>query len=207
MHLQDYLFKLDSFQTTHPVILEMEKMGKRLNFPILNRISARFLTLISIIKKSKYVFEIGSGFGYSAIWIGIYNKYLEKIFLTDYNSHNLEMAREYFRIAGIENKLETIIGDGLRILEEIDMEFDLIFNDAEKRLYPKILETVKRKLKNGGVFISDNTLWHNKVLDENDNDEETLSIREFNEKLFSDKDFISSFIPIGDGLIVSVKVL
>ncbi|MEO0219576.1 MAG: O-methyltransferase, partial [candidate division WOR-3 bacterium] len=84
---------------------------------------------------------------------------------------------------------------------------DLIFNDAEKKLYPKILEVAKKKLKIGGVFISDNTLWHNKVLDENENDEETLAIREFNEKIFSDRDFISSFIPIGDGLIISIKVL
>lgn len=207
MLIQDYLFKLDNLQPIHPIILEMENIGKRLNFPILNRLSARLLSLTSISNKAKYVFEIGSGFGYSAMWIAIYNEYLEKIYLTDYKSQNLEMAKEFFRVVGIENKLETYVGDGLKILEEIDIKFDLIFNDAEKKLYPKILEVAKKKLKIGGVFISDNTLWHNKVLDENENDEETLAIREFNEKIFSDRDFISSFIPIGDGLIISIKVL
>jgi predicted O-methyltransferase YrrM len=66
---------------------------------------------------------------------------------------------------------------------------------------------VKKKLKVGGVFISDNTLWHNKVLDKNDNSEETKAIREFNRLIFSDNDFISSFLPIGDGLIISIKTL
>ena len=207
MNLLDYLVELESKQLVHPIILEMENYGKKMNFPILNRLSARFLSLISIANKSKYIFEIGSGFGYSAMWIAIYNQYLEKIYLTDYKSQNLELAREFFRVVGLENKIETYIGDGLSLLNEIKMEFDLVFNDADKKQYPKIISIVKKKLKVGGIFISDNTLWHNSVLDENDNSEETIAIREFNKLIFSDRDFISSFIPIGDGLVISIKTL
>jgi len=207
MNLLDYLLELENKQPIHPIIIEMENYGKKMNFPILNRLSARFLSLISIASKSRYIFEIGSGFGYSAMWIALYNQYLEKIYLTDYKSQNLELAREFFRVVGLENKLEIYIGDGLNLLSEIKMEFDLIFNDADKKQYPKIISMVKKKLKVGGVFISDNTLWHNKVLDKNDNSEETRAIREFNKLIFSDKDFISSFIPIGDGLIISIKTL
>ncbi len=206
MKLMEYLLELESLQDIHPLLLEMENYGKKLQFPILNRLSARLLSLISISNKAKHVFEIGSGFGYSAMWIAIYNNYLEKIHLTDFKIQNLEMAREFFRIAGFENKIEVHIGDGLKILEEFDGQFDLIFNDANKIHYPKILEIAKKKLKVGGILISDNTLWHEKVLSE-EIDEETLAIKEFNKRAFSDKDFISSFIPIGDGLIISVKVL
>jgi len=207
MNLLDYLLELESNQPIHPIIIEMENYGKKMNFPILNRLSARFLSLISVLSKSRYIFEIGSGFGYSAMWIALYNHYLEKIYLTDYKSQNLELAREFFRVVGLESKLETYIGDGLDLLSEIKMEFDLIFNDADKKQYPKIVGLAKRKLKVGGVFISDNTLWHNKVLDKNDNSEETRAIREFNKLIFSDNDFISSFIPTGDGLIISIKTL
>jgi predicted O-methyltransferase YrrM len=207
MNLLDYLFELESLQQIHPIIIEMENYGKKMNFPILNRLSARFLSLISIANKSKYVFEIGSGFGYSAMWIALYNQYLEKIYLTDYRSQNLELARQFFGVVGLEDKIEIYVGDGLNLLSEIKMEFDLIFNDADKKQYPKIISMVKKKLKVGGVFISDNTLWHNKVLDKNDNSEETKAIREFNRLIFSDNDFISSFLPIGDGLIISIKTL
>ncbi len=206
MKLVKYLLELENLQSLHPIILEMENYSKKLQFPILNRLSARLLSLISISSKAKHVFEIGSGFGYSAMWIAIYNNYLEKIHLTDFKSQNLEMAREFFRIAGFENKIETHLGDGLKILEEFDIQFDLVFNDAQKVQYPRVLEIAKSKLKIGGILISDNTLWHEKVLSE-DSDEETLAIKEFNRRTFSDRDFISSFIPIGDGLIISVRVL
>ncbi|MCS7245257.1 MAG: class I SAM-dependent methyltransferase [candidate division WOR-3 bacterium] len=207
MQLNDYLNQLENLQNVHPVLIEMERYGKSLNFPILNRLSARLVSIISLMNKAEYVFEIGSGFGYSAMWISIYNDYLKEIHLTDYMFQNLEMATEFFRIAGLENKLRTHLGDGISILESMNMEFDLILNDAEKTQYLRVLEVVKKKLKVGGIFISDNALWHQKVLKEDENDKETLTIREFNRKIFSDKSFISSLVPIGDGIIVSIKVM
>ncbi len=207
MDVLTYLEALESIQEKHPILVEMEELGRRRGFPILHPLSARFLSVIAAVSRSRYVLEIGSGFGYSALWIALHNPFLEKIILTDLNADNLELARQFFERAGILDKAEFIVEDGVEVLNQLDFAPDLIFNDAHKIQYPTILELARQKLEVGGALISDNAFWLGRVLDASNRDPSVEAIREFTRLSFSYKDLLTTLVPVGDGLIVSVKVM
>ncbi len=206
MDVIDYLSNLESLQEKHPVLREMEKIGRDRGFPILHPLSARLLSVIAASSKSRYILEIGSGFGYSALWMALYNPFLEKIILTDLSRENLELARRFFERAGVLHKAEFVVEDGVEVLNQLDFAPDLIFNDAHKIQYPSILELAREKLDVGGILVSDNAFWLGRVLDESNRDPSVEAIREFTRLSFSYKDLLTSLIPVGDGLIVSVKI-
>ena len=81
----------------------------------------------------------------------------------------------------------------------------MIFNDVDKELYPEALELARRKLDPGGVLITDNALWHGRVVAD-DGAESTRGVVEFNRLVFSDPGFVSAVIPLRDGLVLSVRV-
>ena len=91
------------------------------------------------------------------------------------------------------------------ILDEISGEFDIIFNDIEKEDYPQIIDKAYDKLRTGVIFITDNMLWHGRVLSD-DNSPPTEGIREFTKLLMLHKGFYTTIVPIRDGLSISVKL-
>ncbi len=186
--------------------MEMERIGRERGFPILHPLSARFLSVVAASYRSRYVLEIGSGFGYSALWIALYNPFLERIILTDLDAGNMELARRFFERAGLLEKAEFIVEDGLEVLNQLDFAPDLIFNDAHKIQYPMILNIARKKLKIGGVIVSDNAFWLGKVLDDGNMDPSVQAIREFTRLSFSTEDLLTTLVPMGDGLIFSVKI-
>ena len=205
MNVLEYLLHLESLQEKHPLLEEMEEFASRIGFPILNPLSARLLSLLSSASRSKVVLEIGSGFGYSALWIALYNPFLERIILTDMDEGNMDRARKYFERAGLLDRAEFIVGDGVEVLESLE-EVDFIFNDAHKVQYPTIFQLARDRLPIGGLLISDNALWHGRVLDKSYSDEMTEAIRKFNALSYSDESFVSSLVPLGDGLMISVRI-
>ncbi len=206
MDVIDYLSSMESLQEKHPILAEMERIGRQRGFPILHPLSARLLSVIAASSRSRYILEIGSGFGYSAMWMALYNPFVEKIILTDLSEENIALARQFFEKAGVLDRVEFIVEDGVEVLNQMDFPPDLIFNDAHKIQYPTILEIARRKLEVGGVLVSDNAFWLGRVLDESSRDPSVEAIREFTRLSFSYKDLLTSLIPVGDGLIVSVKI-
>ena len=97
------------------------------------------------------------------------------------------------------------MGDALRILSKFDPSFDVIFIDIDKESYPEALELAKAKLKPGGLLIADNLLWFGRIL-EKQGDRSTEAIKTFNQKLFNDCNFISTLLPIRDGIGVAYKI-
>ncbi len=77
--------------------------------------------------------------------------------------------------------------------------FDLVFIDADKPNYDTYYEMVLPRVNEGGLIIFDNMLWHGKVTDESINDDDTVAIRQLNDKLTADKRVISVLVPVGDG--------
>ncbi len=205
MNVLEYLLQLERLQEKHPLLEEMEELASRRRFPILNPLSARFLALLSASSKSRTVLEIGSGFGYSALWIALYNPFLKEIILTDTDEENMGLAKDFFERAGLINRAKFMVGDGVKVLESLE-EVDFIFNDAHKVQYPVIFKLARERLPLGGTLVSDNALWHGRVMDNRFLDDNTESIREFNILSYADDDFITSLIPLGDGLMVSVRI-
>ncbi len=92
----------------------------------------------------------------------------------------------------------------LASLARVKGEFDFIFNDVDKEGYPAVLEAVPPRLKKGGIFVTDNTLWHEAVL--NPQEASDKSVVDFNQKLYRSSQFFTTLLPIRDGICVSLKL-
>jgi len=183
------------------VLLEMEQLGHRENFPIVDRLVGRFLYILTKMKKPSLIVELGSGFGYSAYWFA---KALDKgkVVLTDYQEKNIKRAKEFFKKGGIEDKAEFHVGDAVEIAKNFK-NIDILFLDLEKTRYLEAVESLKDNLSDGAVIVADNVLWHGNVVDKNP-DKKTVAVKQFNEYMFSN--YFSSIIPLRDGVLISVKI-
>jgi len=187
-----------------PPFDRMEKYAKENRFPIIGPLVGRFLQQIVPVTKAKRIFELGSGYGYSALWMALVLPEDGKIICTDGKEENRKMALEYFKESGQEKKLDFHVGDAIEILKEEDGLFDIILNDIDKHGYPDTIEPVKAHLRSGGIFVTDNLLISGRVLDENPNDS-AKGVMEFTKMLYADNDFMTTIMPIRDGISIAVK--
>jgi len=186
------------------VLRDMEAYAKRHHFPIIGPLVGRFLRQLAIISSAKNIFEMGSGFGYSAIWFAGGMAEGGKIICTEGSLENKDMAMGYLKRAGVSDRVEFQVGDALEIIKNYPGPFDIILNDIDKEQYPEAFDVAIPRLKKGGIFITDNVLWSGRIFDAKPN-EATKGILEFNRKLFESKAIFSSIIPIRDGLGIAVK--
>ncbi len=184
---------------------EIEEYARNVGFPIIEPLVGVLLNQYARMIKAKRILELGSGFGYSALWFSEGMDEETEIICTDFKEENKELAKKYFKKAGISTKIDFKLGDAMQILEEIEGKFDIIFNDVEKEDYPEVFKKAIPKLKEGGLLISDNTLWYGKVADENQKDYQTEGSREYNRLAFTDTRVLSVILPLRDGITVSMK--
>ena len=187
------------------VLAEMEALARRKDFPIIGPIVGPFLRQLAIATGAGSVFEMGSGFGYSAYWFAGGLSDNGKIICTDGSEENRDRALGYLRRGGFDSMIDYRIGDALEIIKEFDGPFDIILNDIDKKGYPEAFDLAIPRLRRGGLFITDNVLWSGRILHKNPT-AESKAILEFNGKLFGSKDVIASIIPIRDGLGIAVRV-
>jgi predicted O-methyltransferase YrrM len=188
-----------------PVIKEMETLAEQLDFPIIGTLVGKFLYQLTKISKAKKIFELGSGFGYSAYW---FSKALENkgyIFCTEKSEDNYKIALDFFKKSEYFNNIKFEVGDALTILKKQKEKFDIILNDIDKEYYPEVVEIAAKKLSPGGLLITDNMLWFGRVLSK-DNTPSTTGVKKFTELILSRKDFITTIIPIRDGISISLKI-
>jgi predicted O-methyltransferase YrrM len=188
----------------HEVLTEMDDYARKNNFPIVGPQVGRFLAQLVLITGAKSIFEMGSGFGYSAFWFAKYLKPDGKIICTDGEPDNKDRALKYLKRGGYNDSVEFQVGDARRIIEKYDGPFDIIFNDIDKEQYPEAFDLALPRLRKGGLFITDNVLWSGRMLEDNIH-ESTAGVIEFNRKLFESEEIFSTIIPIRDGLGVAVK--
>ena len=166
-----------------------------------------FLSIISKIKKPKNVLEIGTYTGYSTICIAEGLDKKGTIHTIDKNEELIGIQNKYFELSNYRNQIKQYTGEALKIIPSMKLNFDLIFLDADKENYSNYLKKVSPLLNKGGILISDNVLWHGKVLDENSNyDKTTKLIDEFNKNIIKDKTLQSIMLPLRDGISISVKL-
>ena len=167
----------------------------------------RILSLISKIIKPKTVLEIGTYTGYSTICL---SEGLDKngsIHTIDHNEELLVIQNKYFKKAGISEKVKQYTGDATKIIKKLNLDFDLVFIDADKENYPLYFDSIIEKVKPGGVIIADNILWSGKILEKvEEEDYATKSIIEFNDKVKNDDRVETIILPIRDGLSLIRKI-
>ena len=167
----------------------------------------RLLSLISKIKQPKKILEIGTFTGYATLCLAEGLETSGKIYTIDKNEELVKIQNKYFSKSKYHKNIIQYTGDAVEIIPTINSKFDLIFLDADKENYNKYLEIIIPKLNKKGILISDNVLWHGKVLsDRKKQDKVTKRIDAFNKDLVENKNFQTFMLPIRDGLSISIKL-
>lgn len=195
---------LDLLPPRDEVLSEMEAYAAEHKVPIVGPLVARFLSSLIMMTKPKRIFELGSAIGYSTIWLARSAGPGAEVHYSDGSEANAKRARGYFERAGVASRIHMHVGDALSALAATPGAFDVIFNDVNKEGYSAVLEAAPDRIKTGGLFITDNTLWHERVLDPKEASDH--AVRQFNERLFASSKFFTTQVPIRDGVSIAIKL-
>ena len=163
----------------------------------------RFLSFSSKISKPKSVIEIGTYTGYSALCIAEGLDPNGVIHTIDNNEELTYIQNKYFEKSNYRSNIKQYTDDAIKILPKLNITFDFAFIYADKINYINYYEIIIKKMKKGGLIVSDNVLWSGKVLEENSQDEETEMLKKFNSMLKKDKRITNLIVPLRDGLSIS----
>ena len=165
------------------------------------------LRFLAAVTDARAVVEIGTGTGVSGVWM-LRGMRADGVLTTvDLEAEHQRLAKEAFTEAGIApQRVRLIPGAALDVLPRLtDGHYDLVFADGDKREYSDYLTEALRLLRPGGVVAFDNALWHDRVADPAQRDEETVAIRELGKAVLDNEDLIPALLPVGDGLLVARK--
>lgn len=202
---------IHSLETENSEILEtIEQEALDTFVPIIRKEMQSFLKVLLSIQKPLKILEVGTAVGFSAILMSEYVP--EECLITTIEKYEkrIPIARENFRRAGKEKQITLLEGDALEILKGLDESFDFIFMDAAKGQYIYYMPEVIRLLKKGGILVSDNVLQDGDIIEsrfavERRNRTIHSRMREYLYELKHDDRLLTSIIPLGDGVAVSVR--
>lgn len=206
-----YLRDLAGLQRHDPILDEMEARADEHGFPIVGRAVGRLLEQQATAVGARRVFELGSGYGYSAYWFARAVGGAGEVHCTDGDATNAELAEGYLRRAGLWDRVRYRVGDALEGLAATDGEFDVVYNDVDKGGYPDCWEAAKERIRVGGLYLCDNVLWYGTVATGEDRPGFegtgwTDAIRAHNRAVFADQRYVSTIVPIRDGVLVALRV-
>lgn len=185
------LLTMEDYAHEHHISIVEPEVGQLLNF------------LVSITKP-KNILEVGTAIGYSTIWMARALADEAMITTIELLPQRFLMAQDNFQKAGVIDKVKSINGDAKDIIYELDEVFDFIFLDAAKGQYPEFLNLTSKLLKPGGLLVADNVLLNGWVIDlkfpERRKKTMVYRMRSFLEELKESQEFISSIVPLGDGV-------
>jgi caffeoyl-CoA O-methyltransferase len=168
-----------------------------------------FMHLLAGIVGAKRALEVGTFTGYSSICVASALPADGKLICCDVSEEYTSIARNYWRRAGLESKIELRLGPAVATLDALIEakvpEFDFVFIDADKTNYANYYERALKLVRTGGLIAIDNVLWGGDVADPKENDEDTVAIRALNDKVRADERVTLTMIPLGDGLTLARK--
>ncbi|MFC4723447.1 O-methyltransferase [Geojedonia litorea] len=205
--LDDYIIKHSEDEPELLQKLNRETHQKILQPRMLSgHYQGRVLSMISKLIQPKTILEIGTYTGYSALCLTEGMHPNGELHTIDINEELFDFQRRYFDQSPYGNQIHQHVGDALKILPNLDMNFDLVFIDADKENYCNYFELIVDKLNKGGIILSDNVLWSGKVLESvKPDDVDTKGLIAYNTLLKQDDRVETVVLPIRDGLTISRK--
>ncbi|GMA38850.1 O-methyltransferase [Mobilicoccus caccae] len=198
----------EDFLTEPPAVEAARRRGEELGCsPVLPGVGAA-LRLLAASGQAHTVVEIGTGAGVSGLWL-LEGMPSDGVLTTiDIEAEHHRAARQSFAAAGLAPQRTRIItGQALDVLPRLaDGAYDMVVVDGDKREYPDYLEQALRIVRVGGVVAVDNMLWHDRVADPAARDETTTILRTLGKRLRDDERLQTTLLPVGDGLLVSVRL-
>jgi predicted O-methyltransferase YrrM len=188
------------------IVEEMEQLAEVRHFPIVGPVVGRLLAQLAQLIGAERVLEMGAGFGYSAYWIARSLPLAGRLLAFERSAENAGLAREWLGRAGLDQKVEFIVGDALQLVHGVPGPFDLIFVDVDKEQYPRSLPLTLPRLRQGGLLITDNILWSGRVVAPHPPEASTRAIQEYTRLLYENPDLYTTILPVRDGIAVSLKL-
>lgn len=204
--------KVDEYVVSHsqkePKILQeltKETWQKVLNPRMISgAYQGRVLSMISKLIRPQQVLEIGTFTGYSALSIAEGLPKDGTIYTIDKNEELEELQQKYFNASAYKDQIKTFSGNALDIIPTLDIQFDLVFIDADKLNYTHYFHLIIDKMNSGGIILSDNVLWYGKVAEiADEKDVDTIALQAYNTLLNNDERIETVMLPIRDGLTIS----
>jgi caffeoyl-CoA O-methyltransferase len=206
--VEDYMRSLLT-RYDEPVLLEMEAEGKERGFPIIGRLVGVTVELLARSVGAERVFELGSGFGYSAYWFARAVGPSGEVHGTDGDPTNEPKALDYLSRAGVAEPIRWHVGDAVTHLDAAPGKFDVVYNDIDKDGYPAAWMAARERIRVGGLYVCDNVLWSGRVAVQDPDDPRPLytqAVLEHNRLIAEDERFVSSIVPTRDGVFVALRI-
>jgi predicted O-methyltransferase YrrM len=167
-----------------------------------------FMQLLVRLMRARRCIEIGTFTGYSALAVALALPPNGRLVCCDISEEWTAVARRYWKMAGVEKKIDLRLAPALRTLDELLVKgkgkYDFAFIDADKANYRRYFERCLKLVRAGGLIALDNTLWGGQVLSAAA-DEDTRALQAFNRKLHADRRVEVALLTVGDGLTLALK--
>lgn len=203
-YIENYLRNLKEIDDEK--LREMNDFAEENHVPIIERESEEFINFLISMQKPKKVLELGTAIGYSSISFAKRNKCIEKIDSVELKREMAEIARKNISDVGLENIISVHESDAYDFLEDLEESYDLIFIDAAKGQYEKYFDSALKNLNEKGLIICDNVLFKGMIAEDSLVKRRKITIvkrlRKFLKDISEDERFISSVVPIGDGVLL-----
>ena len=172
---------------------------------MVGRIEGGFLAALVRLSGAKRILELGTFTGYSSIAMATALPADGRIITCDVDPDATAIARRYMDESGHGDKIEIRLGPALDTIATLEGPFDLVFIDADKPNYKAYYEACLPKLADDGVIIADNVLWSGRVVEEDEDDESTRAIKDFNDHVRNDERVVSVMLTVRDGMTLIQK--
>jgi caffeoyl-CoA O-methyltransferase len=203
--IEQYLKRL--FDTGDPVQAEMEELARQRDFPIVGPLVGRLLQVLTKMTGARRIFELGSGYGYSALHFARAAGPGAVVHCTELADENIRLAEQFLTRAGVWDRITYHRQEATAALRETGGTWDIVYNDIDKDGYPAVVDLAHAHLRPGGLFITDNVLWSGRVLDGGDDGSPaTRGVKEFTARLLAHKGFLTTINPTRDGVAVALKL-
>lgn len=198
----------EDFVTEDDVLAEARARAAEVGVTPIGAGGGATLRFLASVLEARAVVEIGTGTGVSGLWLLRGMRSDGVLTTVDVETEHQRLARTSFGEAGIATqRVRTISGAALDVLPRLtDGHYDLVFADGDKSEYSAYLAEAMRLLRPGGVVAFDNALWHDRVADPAQRDEETVAIRDLGREIAERDDLVPVLLPVGDGLLLAKKV-
>jgi predicted O-methyltransferase YrrM len=205
----DYLAGLR--RDPHERLAEIDREGRGEGLPLVYPDTGALLHTLARTCGAKRILEIGTAIGYSTLWMATALPADGALITMEYDAARAARARDHFAAAGYADHISVIVGDATRFLHKVSGPFDLIFQDSDKKLYEPMLDRLIELLRPGGLLVADNVLWNGEVIpgfvaNKKYGEADTAAIVSFSQRVANDSRLYTSFLQVGDGVSVSIKL-
>ncbi len=176
------------------------------DWPIVGAAEGSFLHILAKAIGARRILELGAAIGYSGTWWARALPPDGELITVEADPETARIAEANLTRTGVKDRVTILVGPAEEILEDLEGPFDLIFVDINKEGYPAVLEPCIRRLRVGGLLVTDNVLWHGAVADSKDRSKDTAAIWMYNDRLAKDPRMLASILPLRDGVSVALKL-